>query len=162
MKTLLTRILLIVMIGVGCKKESTTPSATNNSTNNNSTSCNFTSNVLVIDNVSHAIVSDSCRVFGTTYYAEHWIDNARTDGFVLVFNGAAIPSAGSYTAVNTISALTAGKVYVEYYNNSSAWQPASGTVTVTASGTGRVYEFCQLSASNGSTTKVISSRSTCN
>ena len=145
-----------------CKKDDTAP-ATNSPTNNtNPTPCNFTTDVLRIDATTKNILSDSCRTFGSNYFSEHWVDAAKTEGIVLIFNGTTPPAAGNYTAVNTFPAVDATHAYVEYYTSSTAYQPASGTITVTDNGSSKIYTFCNFSCTDGSATKTISVRTTCN
>lgn len=130
--------------------------------NTNPNPCNFITNVLVIDGTTKGIVSDSCRVFGNNYYTEHWVDAGKTEGIAIIFDGTALPAAGTYTAVNSFPAVSAGKAYVEYYNLTSAYQPASGTITVTDNGSSKIYTFCNFSCTDGTTSKTISVRATCN
>lgn len=143
-----------------CKKDSPATPATNNTTNSNN-NCNFTSNVLVADGVTKTIVSDSCRVFGSNYYTEHFADAGRTEAVAIIFDGTAAPAAGTYTAVNTITAVGPGHAYVEYYTAADAFQPANGNITVSDSGTAKIYSFCNFSCTNGTVTKSISIRSVC-
>ena len=147
-----------VLIYASCKKDSTEPTSSNNTNN----PCNYTTDVLVIDATVKNILSDSCRVFGANYYTEHWVDAAKTEGIAIIFNGTAPPAAGTYTAVNTFTAIDASHAYVEYYTAASAYQPASGTITVTDSGTSKIYTFCNFACTDGTTTKTVSVRTTCN
>ena len=149
---------LSMMIYASCKKDDPEPEPVNN----NSDACNYTTNVLVIDGTTKNIVSDSCRVFGSNYYTEHFVDAGKTEGIAIIFNGTSLPAAGTYTAVNTFGAIAAGKAYVEYYSATSAYQPAAGTITVTNSGNSKIYTFCNFSCTDGTTTKVVSVRATCN
>jgi hypothetical protein len=152
---------ILICIYPSCKKDSTAPTTTN-TPNNNNTTCNYTTNVLVINSIVNNIVSDSCRVFGSNYYTEHWVDAGKTEGIAIIFNGTSLPAAGTYTAVNTFAAVDATHVYVEYYTAADAYQPASGTVTVTDNGSSKIYTFCNFSCTNGSATKTVSLRATCN
>ncbi len=153
----------MILFSTSCKKDDaeTTPAPTPTPAPANTT-CNYTTNVLVIDGTVKTILSDSCRVFGTNYYTEHFADAAKTEGIAIIFDGTALPAAGTYSAVNTFAAVAPGKAYVEYYNISNAYQPASGTVTVTDNGSSKIYTFCTFSCTDGTTTKVISLRSKCN
>jgi len=144
-----------------CKKDDAAP-ANNNPPSSNSTACNFTTDVLRIDATTKNILSDSCRVFGSNYFIEHWVDSARTEGIVIIFNGTALPAAGNYTAVSTFAAVDATHAYVEYYTSTTAYQPASGTITVTDSGISKIYTFCNFACTDGTTTKTVSVRATCN
>jgi hypothetical protein len=152
-----------ILIFSACKKDDNTP-ANNSSTNNNNNNnpCNFTTNVLVINATTKNILSDSCRVFGNNYFSEHWVDAAKTEGIVLIFNGTTPPAAGTYTAVSTFPAIDATHTYVEYYTSANAYQPASGTITVTDNGSSKVYTFCNFTCSSGSANKTVSVRATCN
>ena len=154
-------VVFFILILSACKKDDNAP-VNNNNTNNNTNPCNFTTSVLVIDATTKNILSDSCRVFGSNYFSEHWVDAAKTEGIVLIFDGAAAPATGTYTAVNTFAAIASGKVYVEYYDVTNAYQPASGTVTVSDNGSSKIYTFCNFSCTNGSTAKTISVRAECN
>jgi hypothetical protein len=162
-RSLISLISILVLFSSSCKKDDAepTPSATT-IPSNNTTTCNFTTNVLVIDGTVKTILSDSCRVFGSNYYAEHFADAGKTEGIAIIFNGTSVPAAGTYTAVNTFAAIAPGKAYVEYYNTSNAYQPASGTVTVTDNGSSKIYTFCNFSCTDGTTTKSVSLRSNCN
>lgn len=151
----------LVLLFTACKKDETEP-ASNNTNNNNPTPCNFSTNVLVIDATTKNILSDSCRVFGSNYYTEHWADAARTEGIAIIFNGTTPPAAGTYTAVSTFTAITSSTAYVEYYTSTTAYQPAGGTITVTDSGSSKIYTFCNFSCTDGSATKTVSLRATCN
>jgi hypothetical protein len=144
-----------------CKKDNPAP-APAPTTPNNTTTCSYTTNVLVIDATVKNILSDSCRVFGTNYYTEHWVDAGKTEGIAIIFNGTTPPAAGNYTAVNTFTSVDATHVYVEYYTSTTAYQPAGGTITVTDSGTSKIYTFCNFACTDGSISKTVSVRATCN
>ncbi|MFN8155021.1 MAG: hypothetical protein U0Y08_12080 [Bacteroidia bacterium] len=152
----LLAVISMMLLSISCKKEEADPAPANNS------SCNYTTDVVAVDGTIKNVVSDSCRVFGTNYYTEHFADAGKTEAVTIIFDGTSLPAAGDYTAVNTFPAVGPGKVYVEYYTNTSAYQPASGTVSVAVSGTTRIYTFCNLSCTDGTTTKSVSLRSTCN
>ena len=146
----------MMLLCIACKKDDSDPAPVNNS------GCNYSTDVVAVDGTVKNIVSDSCRVFGSNYYTEHFADAGKTEAVTIIFDGTALPAAGDYTAVNTLATVGPGKVYVEYYTNTSAYQPASGTVNVTVNGSSRIYSFCNLSCTDGSVTKSISLRSTCN
>ncbi|HKR05477.1 MAG TPA: hypothetical protein VJY62_12655 [Bacteroidia bacterium] len=156
----LLTLVLSIMLFTSCKKDDPEPSPAAN--NNNNDPCNYTTNVLVVDGNTKNIVSDSCRVFGSNYYTEYFVDAGKTEGIAIIFNGTSMPAAGTYTAVNTFTAIASGKAYVEYYSATSAYQPASGTITITNSGNSKIYTFCNFSCTDGTTTKTISVRATCN
>ena len=153
-------VIFSVTIFSSCKKDNAAPA--NNSTNNNTTPCSYTTNVLVINSTVKNILSDSCRIFGSNYFSEHWVDAGQTEGIVLIFNGTTPPSAGTYTAVNTLPAIDAAHAYVEYYTSASAYQPASGTITVADNGSSKIYTFCNFACTDGTTTKTVNVRATCN
>ncbi len=155
-------LVFILLCHISCKKNNAEPETTTNNNNNPTPTCNFSTNVLVIDGIQKNVLSDSCRVFGSNYYTEHFVDAAKTEAITIIFDGTSIPAAGTYTAVNTFPAINATHVYVEYYTAASAYQPASGTVTVTDSGSAKIYTFCNLPCTDGTTTKTISVRATCN
>ena len=144
-----------------CKKDETAP-ASSSTNNTNPVPCNFTTDVLRIDATTNNILSDSCRVFGSNYFSEHWVNSGKTEGIVLIFNGTTPPAAGDYSAVNTLTAVDATHAYVEYYEGTSAYQPASGTITVADNGSSKVYTFCNFTCTAGSATKTVSVRTTCN
>lgn len=126
--------------------------------------CSFTVNQIIIDGVAAPFIKDICQDPGVgSYYSEHQTDTTGTNvkGLVMAFNGNIAPSAGDYTINNNILTLASGQVYIEYYAT-NAWIGQSGTVKVVDSGSSKVYTFCKVSCSDGSTSKVISSRATCN
>lgn len=150
-------IALSIVLFTSCKKDNHEPEPPDNNTN----PCNYTSNVLVIGGTSKNITNSSCNGNASDYTSEHYTDGAHTEGLTMMFNGAVAPSAGTYTAVNAVP-VAAGKVYVEYFETTNAYQPTSGTVTVSDNGSSKIYTFCNLSFTNGSATKTISVRATCN
>lgn len=146
----------ISLLSISCNKD-------DDDDNNTTTppACSYTTNVLVVGGTQKNILSSSCTAGATFYSSEHYVDAGNTEGITMMFDGGAAPAAGTYTVTTTIP-VPAGNVYIEYFETTNAYQPASGSVTVEDSGASKIYKFCNLTFSNGSVTKTISSRATCN
>ena len=152
--------IFLLLCNASCKKDN--PETTSSTTNtNNNNPCNYTTNVIVVGGTVKNINSSSCSGNASNYTSEHYADAAHAEGITMIFDGALAPNAGSYTAINTVP-VPAGKVYVEYFETTNAYQPSAGTVTVADSGSSKIFSFCNLSLTNGSSTKTISVRATCN
>jgi hypothetical protein len=150
--------LCFLLSAAGCKKDNN-PAQTNNT---NTNTCNFTTDVIAVDGTTRAIIRPVCHVLGTAYFAEFHTDtSAAPTGVAMIFSGTTRPAPGTYTPVNDVNLVAAGKVYVEYYDPANAWQATTGTVTVAASGSQVVITFCNLTLS-GAGTKVVSVRATTN
>lgn len=157
--TLLPVLLLSI---VSCKKDNEEETATPQTPATDE--CTLSGNVIVLDGVQATIIKSNCSSpFVGSYYSEHMSDTSSTSpkGIVMVFSGAA-PAAGDYTVTPNASSVGAGQVFVEYYNTATSWHAVTGTVKVTDSGSSKVYTFCKISCTDGSTTKVVSVRATCN
>lgn len=154
---LFTLSIAVLMTISSCKKKSDDETPTTNP-------CNFTTNVIVVDGTTKNIIATDCKDNGSNYLSEQKTDTSSTpEAIVMAFNGTASPAPGTYTAVNDIALVTANTVYVEYYTATDAFQPSTGTVTVTASGSAKNFTFCDLSfTQSGSNLKKISIRATCN
>ena len=131
--------ILIIFLITSCKKDEN-PSSPNNPNPNN---CNYTTDIVVVSGTSSNIVKVHSQAIGAGYIIEFLTDtSAAPTGVALSFNGSASPAAGDYTIEPDIANVTAGKVYVEYYDPATAWRGMSGTVKVTASGALKVITFC--------------------
>lgn len=153
---------LIIVSVVACKKDN--DEETNPQTPT-AEECNLTTNAIVLDGTQFGIVKSNCfSPFAGSYYSEHMSDtsSAAPKGIVMVFNGTAAPVAGDYTITPNAGSIAAGQVFVEYYNTASSWHGSSGTVKVTDSGSSKVYSFCKISCTDGTATKILSVRATCN
>lgn len=154
---LATVIIALATVG-GCKKDES-PASSNNS--NNAGNCNFTTDVIAADGVTHNIIRAMCHVLGTSYFAEFHTDtSAAPTGVALIFVGTTRPAPGTYTIVPAVPTAP-GTVYVEYYDPTNAWVGTTGTVTVTDGGSQVVISFCSLTLT-GVGTKVVSVRATTN
>ena len=145
-----------------CKKDET-PTTTNQANPSGGTAnCNFTTDVIAADGATKSIIRAVCHVLGSAYFAEFHTDtSAAPTGIAMIFSGTTRPAPGSYTIVTDVVQVTTGKVYVEYYDPTNAWQGTTGTVTVAASGSQVVITFCSLTLA-GPNTKVVSVRATTN
>jgi hypothetical protein len=154
---LLSATLLAASI-VSCKKDAQPTNATNNTGQN----CNFTTDVVVVDGATNAIVQPMCHVLGSSYFAEFLTNtSAAPTGIAMIFSGSTRPSAGSYSIITDVNQLAAGKVFVEYYDPANSWIGTTGTITVAASGSQAVITFCSLTLT-GVGNKVVSVRATTN
>ncbi len=149
------------LLCVGCKKddEPTQPPPSNTGTG----SCNFTTELVVVDGTNKPIQKPNCHTTGT-YYAEFLVDtSAAPTGVALAFSTTSSPDTGTYTVVPDVPSVTTGKVYVEYYDPSTAWHGTSGSVHVASQSGMKVYTFCSLTLNAGGTNnKTVSLRGTCN
>ena len=144
-------VMLFVSSVPGCKKDETTQPPDHPAT------CNFTTNVVVVDGVSKNII----RVNNTEFLVD---TSALASGVAMLFT-TALPDPGEYAVIDDAASVTTGKVYVEFYDSSSAWHGTTGTVTVTATAGGaqRVIAFCNLALTAGpSDNKTVSLRGTTN
>ena len=151
--------LCVALSYVGCKKDEapTTP-------NNPQPSCNYTTDVIAVNGTASPIIRPYCHVLGSSYYAEFHTDtSAAPTGVAMIFSGSSTPAAGDYTIVTDVSQVAPGKVFVEYYDPSTAWDGTTGTVKVTLSGSQTVITFCSLTlTANPGNNKTVSVRATCN
>ncbi|HNR18741.1 MAG TPA: hypothetical protein PKN75_07050 [Bacteroidia bacterium] len=161
-KKILATILPVILLSfTSCKKDNEEETATPQTPATDE--CSFSANAIVLDGTQAAIIKSNCfSPFAGTYYSEHMSDTSSTSpkGVVMVFNGAA-PAVGDYTVTPNASSIAAGQVFVEYYNTATSWHGTAGTIKVTDSGSSKVYTFCKISCTDGSTTKVVSVRATC-
>ena len=142
----------------GCKKDEA-PAA---NSPNNPGNCNFTTDVIAADGATRNIIRAVCHVLGTSYFAEFHTDtSAAPTGVAMIFSGTTRPAPGTYTIVTDVGQVAAGKVFVEYYDPSSAWIGTTGTITVATSGSQVVITFCSLTLT-GVNAKVVSVRATTN
>ena len=154
-------VLVIVLSLAGCKKDD---NPTQQSTNPSVTGCNFTTDVVAVDGVTKSIIRPVCHVLGSSYFAEFLIDtSAAPTGIAMIFLGTAAPVAGDYAIVTQVNQVAAGKVFVEFYDPTNAWDGTTGTVKVTVSGSQTIVSFCTLDLFNTPTNrKTVSVRATCN
>jgi hypothetical protein len=150
----------LILFVAGCKKDES-PTQTN--TPSPTTTCNYTTDVVAVDGTSHAVVKTNCQTVGS-FLAEFLTDSSAVPtGLVFSFSTTTAPAAGSYTIQPDAASVTAGQVYVEYYDPSTAWRGMTGTVKVTANGSQHIFEFCNLTLNaGGSNNKTVSARGTCN
>jgi hypothetical protein len=150
----------LTLFVAGCKKDEA-PTQTN--TPPPTTTCNYTTNVVVVDGTSHAVVKTNCNTIAN-YLAEFLTDSsASPTGLVFMFSTTTAPAAGDYTIQPDAASVTTGQVYVEYYDPSTAWRGTTGTVKVTVTGSLHIFEFCSLTLNaGGSNNKTVSARGTCN
>jgi hypothetical protein len=154
-------LLFALLLVQSCKKEEDASSVTPPPAANNNSTCNYTTNILVVDGASKNITGSSCHSNASDYTSEHYTDTVQSEGLTMIFNGTSAPAAGTYTAIGTVP-VSAGQVFIEYFASIIAFQTTGGTVTVSDNGSSKVYSFCNLSFSDGASTKVISARATCN
>ncbi len=155
--TLFAISILLVLMVAGCKKDEETTAPSNNAGN-----CNFTTDVIAADGTTKNIIRAVCHVLGSNYFAEFHTDTTGAPtGVAMIFSGTTRPAPGTYTIVTDVAQVTTGKVFVEYYDPTTAWPGTTGTITVTASGSQVVITFCSLTLT-GSSTKVVSIRATTN
>lgn len=151
----------LVMFAGGCKKDS---NPAQNSANNNTSNCNFTTDVVVVDGVSRNIVQTNANALGAGFIVEFLTDNsASPTGIALLFSSSSSPAAGDYAFESDATQVTAGKVYVEYYDPTTAWRGISGTAKVAMSGAQKVITFCLTElVATPTNKKIVSVRGTMN
>lgn len=149
----------LVLIVPSCKKDESPTSS-----NNPSQTCNYTTDVVAVNGVTANIIRPYCHVLGGSYFAEFHTDtSAAPTGIAMLFSGTSAPAAGDYTIVTDVGQVASGKVFVEYYDPTTAWDGTAGTVKVTVSGSQTVITFCSLTlTANPGNNKTVSVRATCN
>ena len=153
---------IVLLSLASCKKDDGPTQANNNPNGGGNNNCNFTTDVIAVDGVTKAIIHPICHVLGTSYFAEFLVDtSAAPTGVAMIFAGTTRPAAGTYTIVPTVTQVTAGNVFVEYYDPTNAWDGTTGTVTVAASGSQSLITFCSVTLT-GTGTKAVSVRATTN
>ena len=147
-----------VVCATSCKKDENPTAA------NNPATCNYTTDIVVVNGASSMILKVHNQAIGAGYIIEFLTDtSAAPTGVALSFNGSTSPAAGDYAIEPDVTNVTAGKVYVEYYDPATAWRGMSGTVKVTASGAQKVITFCnQELVATATNKKTVSIRGTAN
>ena len=161
MKLSLVFTVAVLVLSQGCKKDD---NPTQPPPNPASTTCNFTTDVVVVDGTSGNVIKANCSTPGSSYIAEFLTDTSvAPTGIALVFSTATSPDSGNYATQADAAHIAAGEVYVEYYNPTTAWHATTGTVHVAQSGAAKIFTFCSLTLTAGGTsTKSVSIRGTCN
>lgn len=151
---------LALCIFAGCNKEEDNPTQP---PGGSTATCSYTTDVVAVDGTTAGVLRATGHTVGN-WIAEFLTDtSAVPTGVALVFGTTASPTAGDYTIDADPANVTAGEVYVEYYNATTAWHGTSGTVKVEGSGSAKVYSFCSLTlTAGGSNTRTVSLHATGN